>query len=71
MVDLFSKFHLNNDNIVPTVTDNGCNFVKFKDFGCIIKTSNTDSDTDSDEDMDKYLNLDDKLSFLVIDGNED
>ncbi|VVC43732.1 Hypothetical protein CINCED_3A025299 [Cinara cedri] len=63
MVDLFSKFHLNNDNIVPTVTDNGCNFVKFKDFGCIIKTSNTDSDTDSDED--------DKLSFLVIDGNED
>ncbi|VVC38332.1 Hypothetical protein CINCED_3A019685 [Cinara cedri] len=45
MVDIFSKFHLSNDNIVSTVIDNGYNFVKsLKEFGCKIKTSNTDSD---------------------------
>ncbi|VVC39348.1 Hypothetical protein CINCED_3A011302 [Cinara cedri] len=68
MVDIFSKFHLSNDNIVSTVTDNDCNFVKsFKEFGCKIKISITDSDTDSNEDLNEY----NELSFLVIDGNED
>lgn len=57
MMDIFNEFYLSNDNIISTVTNNGSNFVKaFKEFGCKVSKSNTESDNEG-----IYL-----LKFLIM-----